>query len=156
MAVQPSAHASVAHRLTSTRVSDHGARVAAGHIGCTVEEYREHEARDEHWCGIDQEWHPRERFGRDASRASGLAARCRRGRFSSNAHGGYRPHRSYFLTAEGAAAVVSHAEPIADASVDGSQHRVLSTTAASSCHPGCRLWCGIGCVPAGWVREAAS
>ena len=63
-------------------------------------------------------------------------------------------HRAYSLTPEGAT-VVSRAEPIADASVDGSLHRVLSTTAASSGHSNCppriRHLC-LGQLPEGWVR----
>jgi hypothetical protein len=40
------------------RVSEHGAKIAAGKIGCTVAEYRQHEAAGEHWCPRCESWRP--------------------------------------------------------------------------------------------------
>lgn len=39
-------------------VSEHGAKIAAGRIGITVDEYRRHEAAGERWCSTCASWLP--------------------------------------------------------------------------------------------------
>jgi hypothetical protein len=58
------------------RISEHGARVAAGRIGCAVVEYRERAANGEAWCGGHRGWHPQTAFSRQANRPNGLQAYC--------------------------------------------------------------------------------
>ena len=59
------------------RLSDHGARVAAGLLRMTVEEYRRHETAGEAWCAVEQRWRPRDDFERHGSRKSGVQPYCR-------------------------------------------------------------------------------
>lgn len=66
-----------------------------------------------------------------------------------------RPHKSYetrlwSLTPEGAQAVSR-----ADAARSAPATSSAQPSAAPSGHSGCRIWCGIGCLPSGWVREGA-
>lgn len=50
--------------------------IAAGRTGLSVTAYRARVAAGEKWCSGHRCWHPRDRFGRDVSRVSGLAASC--------------------------------------------------------------------------------
>jgi hypothetical protein len=80
-------------------VSDHGAKIAAGRIGCTVEEYRRREASGQAWCTGHKDWHDRARFARSSDRANGLQAYC------PEAHDDLVSRRRlFFPTPEGAAA----------------------------------------------------
>jgi hypothetical protein len=44
--------------VSRTPVSRHGARIAAGRLGITVDEYRAHEAAGERWCSCCGAWRP--------------------------------------------------------------------------------------------------
>lgn len=158
--------------LADIRVSDHGAKIAASRIGCTVEEYREREAASEFWCGLGQHWVTQDVFhwtGRAGKSRSGRCTDCAK----ADARQRYVPQRAhvpnlrgvryagpaYSLTPKGAAATMPNAAspegrpdaaPVAYPDRRGSDH--------SSCPPSIRHLCK-GQLPEGWVRarqEAAS
>lgn len=61
--------------------SAEGARAtAARRIGLSLDEYDARIASGEKWCGRCRVWHPVSAFGRDRSRADGMASACRRKR----------------------------------------------------------------------------
>lgn len=84
-------------------VSEHGARIAAGKIGCTVEEYRDREAAGDAWCVGHKDWHRAAEFEKQASRPNGLQAYCRVAREQMVGN------RRYLLTPEGAVATSADA-----------------------------------------------
>ena len=51
-------------------------QVAAGRIGCNLDEYSALIAMGQKWCSGCKGWHDRSRFGKDAARADSLAATC--------------------------------------------------------------------------------
>ncbi|HVQ45136.1 MAG TPA: hypothetical protein VMT30_09355 [Candidatus Saccharimonadia bacterium] len=62
------------------RISEHGAKVAAGKLRITVAAYRQHEANGEAWCTGHQDWHSRTAFHVQVSRPNGLQTLCRQAR----------------------------------------------------------------------------
>lgn len=62
---------------TVSRISDHGARSAAGRLDITVDEYRQHEDRDEHWCPRCGYWLPRRAFHVNNQTPRGVGALCK-------------------------------------------------------------------------------
>lgn len=58
------------------QTKDGAARVAAGRVGVTYEEYLSRVSGGLKWCTGCKEWHQRSAFGVDTSRAEGLAATC--------------------------------------------------------------------------------
>jgi hypothetical protein len=52
---------------------------AATRIGVTVEEYTEHLASDERWCGWHKAWEAKGAFYADPSKAYGVTSDCRAG-----------------------------------------------------------------------------
>lgn len=58
------------------RLSEHGARVAAGILKISVAEYRAHEAADEHHCAGCHRWKHRSQFPSSAIRPRGVGAYC--------------------------------------------------------------------------------
>jgi hypothetical protein len=112
---------------TEQRISDHGAKIAAGRLGIAVDEYRRHEAAGEHWCPRCESWVPWEQFrvrkGRD-----GYCAPC-----MQSYQSGLDIDARVFLTPEGA----ERAYP----------------APASSGHQYCPavLGCREGRIPEGWV-----
>ena len=80
--------------MPTIAISDHGARVAAGRIGCTVEEYRQHEADGEFWCGLRKHWVTWDDFtwtGRTGNSRSGRCHACD----SADQRRRYRPQRAH-------------------------------------------------------------
>lgn len=59
----------------------------ARRAGMTLEEYQARRALGEKWCTRCKAWHPESEFGRDASRADGLAASCLPSRKTGNPKG---------------------------------------------------------------------
>ena len=131
----PTTDLTVANR--PPRLSDHGAKVAAGLLRMPVEEYRRHEANGEAWCTNEQRWRPREDFERHGSRKSGVQPQCRACRAEYEA--GRRP--PYSLTPEGAKAACAPAEA-------PSGHHPW-------CHPSNRHLCE-GRLPEGWIKAGGA
>lgn len=58
-------------------VTERGARIAAGRLRISVEEYRRHTDSGEAWCSTHQDWHPASAFGPNKGRAGGRSPKCR-------------------------------------------------------------------------------
>jgi hypothetical protein len=58
-------------------LSKHGIARAAGRLGITPDEYRQHVADGESWCSDHKAWEPRESFYIDRVQARGVSGRCR-------------------------------------------------------------------------------
>ena len=67
-------HDSSAHGMP--RISERGAKIAASRLGIAVADYREHEARDEHWCSRCEDWSPRQAFSPDRRAPRGCQSHC--------------------------------------------------------------------------------
>lgn len=146
-------------------VSEHGAQIAASMLRITVAEYREHEARDEHWCGRCRYWMPRRAFYVDRRAVRGCDSLCKshrlavmqatrrmqRDRQRGISYAGPAFSR-VALTPEGRA--VSSVVP----TIVSAQRLVPSADPAPSgphahCPPGIRHLCE-GRLPEGWVRAS--
>lgn len=137
-----------------SRVSDKGAKIAAGRIGCTVEEYRAHEAAGERWCALGEHWSVK----RNADRCRPCENAYQRRRYvPQRAHvhvEGLRNVRyagpAFSLTARGAAAATT----VSDTAWSGrcAQNVAAAPSGHSNCPPSIRHLC-LGQLPAGWVRE---
>lgn len=165
--------------LERATVSNHGAKIAAGRLRITVEEYRQHETDGESRCTDCRQWKPLAAFAANAGRVSGVANECRdckrridreryeRARIRDLRAAGRRKGISYAgpaftLTPEGAGVARDRAETTAGAQRQGGaglglKHAVLYPNAALA--PSGHLYCPavLGCregrLPVGWVRE---
>jgi hypothetical protein len=59
----------------------------AARLGISSDEYQAKLQNGEKWCTRCKAWHPRESFGRDSSRADGLATDCLSSRHTGNPRG---------------------------------------------------------------------
>lgn len=159
-------------------ISESGAKSAAGRIRCTVEEYRQHEANGEFWCGMGRHWVDGDVFvwsGRTTGGRYGYCRPCaadkhRREYVPQRAHVeglknvryagpdfSKRAHHPYTLTPEGAATVTT-VERHADSEAGAVTRRngippVVASSGHIHCHPSIRHLCD-GRLPVGWVRES--
>ncbi len=149
------------------RVTDRGAGVAAGRIGCTVEQYRQHEADNEAWCSGHRSWHTRSAFAAHANRPNGLQGSCRaasaeyadRRRLYTLATDYARRYEgisyagpAFSLTPKGAAAMMPSAAALegrSDATAVAYPDR--SSSGHLHCPPSIRDLCE-GRLPVGWAR----
>ena len=118
-------------------ISEHGARSAAGRLGITVAEYREHEARDEHYCPRCGYWLPRRAFPTNQHAPRGVSALCKWHRREEVAQ---RPSsRARGITYAGPAYATPTVAPVE------AGHALCPAV----------LGCRSGRLPEGWVREGA-
>ncbi len=161
------------------RVSEHGARIAAGRLKITVDEYRRHEADGESWCTACRQWKPRDTFAANAGRVSGVANECRpcksvidaeryryrviaiaareqQRRTAGISYAGPAFQRRPRPSPEGA--TVATRSSTDSAEVASCAQSTPTATVASSGHISCPavLGCRDGRLPEGWVREGAS
>lgn len=145
---------------TPTPISEQGAKIAAARIGCTVEEYRQHEAIGEKWCALGQHWAQKRNADRCRPCSNAYARRryipqrghvpgLRNVRYAGPA---YATDARVVLTPEGRA--VSSVVP----TIVSAQRLVPSADPAPSgphahCPSGIRHLCE-GRLPEGWVRAS--
>ena len=67
---------------------------------------------------------------------------------NTNGKRGLTMGRRYLLTARGAAAVTTSADAALPAPAACAQNATTGTPG----HHDCRIWCGVGCLPLGWVQ----
>jgi len=131
------------------RVSDHGARVAAGRLGIVVEEYRRRERNGEAWCSGHRRWHYRSAFRGSVGRPNGLQGDC------AEIRDGFVAQRRYALTPSGTtasrvpSAAASEGRPDAASAGDDARR----STGHLHCPPSIRHLC-LGQLPEGWVWAA--
>ena len=150
-----------ARRGPMRRMSDHGAKIAASRLGITVNEYRQHEADDEFWCGLGRHWVTRDAFHWTSGANKGRGGRCAA---CDRADGRRRYHERTVafhaairvsLTPSGAtvsrvpSAAASEGRPDAASAGDDARR----STGHLNCPPSIRHLC-LGQLPEGWVWAA--
>lgn len=143
------------------RVSDHGAKVAAGRLRITVNEYRQHEADGEFWCGLGRHWVARDDFHWTSAATRGRSGRCKvcdradvRRRYHERM-AAFRDAVRASLTPSSAAAsrvpsaAASEGRPDAASAGDDARR----SSGHLHCPPSIRHLC-LGQLPEGWIRAA--
>lgn len=131
---------------TVARISDHGVRTAAGKLGVTVAEYREHEAKDEHWCSMCRYWLPRRAFYISRRSPRGCSAICKTHQVAAGQRrGSVRRGRVTYAGPAYSTPAPAGVAILPDAAPARAGHRYCPAS----------LGCRSGRLPEGWVREGA-